>query len=143
MAVSIDTNGTPDLIEIFNGNTITDWTSSNRLSLDGFNSEIEGNGCVAISLAKNSTVTYSYTAPVGVDVPEDTETELTNREQVPDAAITGEYKGQAIINSYTTIGSILNTYSITINDEQTPTAGTATYDILPEFTGATTSLNLK
>lgn len=143
MTVSIDTVGAPDMVTIFNGDAITNWTNSNRLSLDGFNSEIEGAGCVAISLAKNSTVTYSYTAPVGVDVPEDTETELTNREQVPDAAITGEYKTQAIINSYTTIGSILNTYSITINDEQTPTAGTATYDILPEFTGASTSLNLK
>jgi hypothetical protein len=141
MAVSI--GGAPNMVELFDGDTIGDWTNSNRLSLDGFNSEIEGAGCVAISLAKNSNVTYSHTAPAGINIPEDTDADLGTREQVPSAAITGEYKGQAIINSYTTIGGILNTYSITLNDEQTPTAGTATFDILPEFTGATSSLILK
>ena len=142
MAVSL-TGNAPNMVELFDGDTITDWTNSNRLSLDGFNSEIEGTGCVAIALAKNSNVTYSHTAPVGINIPEDTDVDLGTREQVPAAAITGEYKGQAIINSYTTIGGILNTYSITLNDEQTPTAGTATFDILPEFTGGTSSLTLK
>jgi hypothetical protein len=141
MAVSI--GGAPNMVELFDGDTIGDWTNSNRLSLDGFNSEIEGAGCVAISLAKNSNVTYSHTAPAGINIPEDTDADLGTREQVPSAAITGEYKGQAIINSYTTIGGILNAYSITLNDEQSPTAGTATFDILPEFTGATSSLILK
>jgi len=143
MTVSISTTGPIEMDQIFDGDTITEWTNSNRLSLDGFNSEIEGTGCVAISLAKNSTVTYTYTPGLGINVPEHTEPDYASREQVPAAAITGEFKTQAIINSYTTIGGILNTYSITINDEQTPTAGTATYDILPEFTGATSSLTLK
>lgn len=143
MTVSISTLGPIEMDQIFDGDTITEWTNSNRLSLDGFNSEIEGTGCVAIALAKNSTVTYTYTPALGINVPEHTEPDYANREQVPSAAITGEFKTQAIINSYTTIGGILNTYSITINDEQTPTAGTATYDILPEFTGVTSALTLK
>lgn len=117
MAITFSANAADKrMVQWWSGDTLTGWGGPND-GLDSFGAQIEGSSCVVIAARKNETLSITYTST------------LTS---VP----TGS---QLIFNTYTVLGNVLNSLSITVNDGST---GTATYNILSEFTGTTPSLNL-
>ena len=117
MAITFSTNAADKrMVQWWSGDTLTGWGGPND-GLDTFNAQIEGTSCVVVAARKNETLAITYTST------------LTS---VPAGS-------QLIFNTYTIIGGVLNSLSITVNDGAT---GTATYNILSEFTGVTPSLNL-
>tara|TARA_R110000803_G_scaffold46198_17_gene97144 strand:- start:3543 stop:5540 length:1998 start_codon:yes stop_codon:yes gene_type:complete len=117
MAISFGTGTVKKMVQWWSGDTLTGWGGAND-GLDGFGAQIEGTSCVVIAARKNETIQVTYTAALN---------------SVPAGS-------QLIFNNYTVLGNILNSLSITVNDGAT---GTATFNILSEFTGAGSSLNLK
>lgn len=117
MAITFSTNAADKrMVQWWSGDTLTGWGGPND-GLDAFNSQVEGTSCVVIAARKNETLSITYTST------------LTS---VPAGS-------QLIFNTYTILGNVLNSFSITVNDGST---GTATFNILPEFTGTSPSLNL-
>jgi len=117
MAITYSTNAADKrMVQWWSGDTLTGWGGPND-GLDSFGAEIEGTSCVVIAARKNENLSITYTST------------LTS---VPAGS-------QLIFNTYTIIGNVLTSFDIDVNDGAT---GTANFDILSEFTGATPSLNL-
>jgi|SRR6056300_59687 len=118
MAITFSTSAADKrMVQWWSGDTLTGWGGPND-GLDTFSSQIEGTSCVVIAARKNETLAITYTST------------LTS---VPAGS-------QLIFNTYTILGSVLNSFDIDVNDGAT---GTANFDVLPEFVGTTESLNLK
>src|SRR6056300_1170673 len=118
MAITFSTSAADKrMVQWWSGDTLTGWGGPND-GLDTFSSQIEGTRCVVIAARKNETLAITYTST------------LTS---VPAGS-------QLIFNTYTILGSVLNSFDIDVNDGAT---GTANFDVLPEFVGTTESLNLK
>ena len=118
MAVAYSTSAADKrMVQWWSGDTTTGWGGPND-GLDTFGAEIEGSSCVVIAARKNENLTITYTATLS---------------SVPAGS-------QLIFNTYTIIGNVLNSLSIDVNDGA---SGTANFNILPEFTGTASSLNLK
>lgn len=117
MAITFSSaGGDKQMVQWWNGDSLTGWGGPND-GLDSFGAQIQGNSCVVIAARKNETLSITYTSTLS---------------SVPAGS-------QLIFNTYTVIGNVLNSLSITVNDGS---SGTATYNILSEFTGASPSLNL-
>lgn len=116
MAITFSTSATDKrMVQWWSGDTTTGWGGPND-GLDVFNSQIEGTSCIVIAARKSETLSITYTG-----------------------TLTGVPAGsQLIFNTYTVLGAVLNSFSITVNDGST---GTATFNILPEFDGTAPSLN--
>lgn len=118
MAISYSTNSADKrMVQWWSGDTTTGWGGPND-GLDSFGAEIEGTSCVVIAARKNENLSITYTST------------LTN---VPSGS-------QLIFNTYTILGNVLTSMDIDVNDGAT---GTANFDILSEFTAASSSLNFK
>jgi len=118
MAISYSTNAADKrMVQWWSGDTTTGWGGPND-GLDSFDSQIEGTSCIVIAARKQENLSITYTSTLN---------------NVPAGS-------QLIFNTYTIIGSVLTSLDIDVNDGAT---GTANFDILSEFTAASSSLNFK